>query len=99
MQSPAANKVREIVRIIILPTVVFVELVNFRFRNRPEWREEVEIAASIGLADVLGIKRAVAARIFLRRLLPGGAAAGEFLVADVQMDHAFVDVDLDLVAG
>ena len=72
---------------------------NFRLRDRPAGPQEIEIAALVGLADVLGEHRAVAARIFRRRRLPGGLAAGQFLVADVQMDAALVDVDLDLVAG
>src|SRR4029079_14716266 len=61
--------------------------------------EEIEVAALVSLADVLGEHRAVAARIFRRRLLPGGLAARHLRVADMQMDRPLVDVDLDLVAG
>src|SRR5260370_25645420 len=61
--------------------------------------KELEAAALVGLADVLGEHRAIAARVFRRRLFPDRLAAGHLGVADVQMDRALVDVDLDLVAG
>ncbi len=68
-------------------------------RECPERRQEIEIAAFVGLADVLRIHGAVAARVTRRRLFPGGAAARQLLVRHVQMDAALVDIDLDLVAG
>src|SRR5690348_9632156 len=74
-------------------------LMNLRLRHRRLALQEIEVAALVGLTDMLGEHRAVAARIFRRRLFPGGLAAGELSVADVQMDRALVDVDLDLVAG
>src|SRR5262245_35343780 len=72
---------------------------NLRLGDLPLAGEEVEVAAFVGLADMGGEHGAVAAHVMRRRLLPGGAAAGELLVADMQMDAAGVDVDLDLVAG
>src|SRR5690349_8029747 len=74
-------------------------LMNLRLRHLAGGGEEVEVAAVVGLADVLGEHRAVAARIFRRRLLPGGTALRHFLVADVEMNLAGRHVDLDLVAG
>src|SRR5438876_410382 len=72
---------------------------NLRLGHRRLALEKIEVAALVGLADVLGEHRAVAARVFRRRLFPGSLAAGQLAVADVQMDRALVDVDLDLVAG
>src|SRR6476620_9722782 len=74
-------------------------LVNLRLGHRSLALEEIEVAALVGLADVLGEHRAVAARIFWRRLLPVGLATGHLGIADVKVDAALVDVDLDLVAG
>src|SRR5689334_20010421 len=73
--------------------------VNFGLRHHGLALQEIEIAALVGLADVLGEHRAIAARVFGGRRRPGGLPAGEFGVADMQMDHPLVDVDLDLVAG
>src|SRR5262245_35719120 len=72
---------------------------NLRFRHFGPTLQKVEIAALIGLADVVGEHRAIAARVFRRRLRPGRLAAGHLLFTDVQMDAASVDVDFDLVAG
>src|SRR6188472_1081865 len=74
-------------------------LMNLRLRHRRLALEKIEVATLVGLADVLGEHRAVAARIFGRWLLPVGLAAGHLGVADVKMDAALVDVDLDLIAG
>ena len=46
-----------------------------------------------------GIHGAIAAGIMRRRRSPGGAPARKFVVADVQMNAACRDIDLDLVAG
>jgi len=54
--------------------------VNFRLGNRAERREEIEIAALIGLADMLRIQRAIASRVTWWELLPGAPAAGKFFV-------------------
>src|SRR6202034_3040624 len=62
-------------------------------------REKIKIAALVGLADMLGIHRAVAAQKVRRRWCPGGATACQFLIADVKMDFSRRDIDLDLVAG
>ena len=74
-------------------------LVNFRLWNRPERRQKIEIAAVVGLSDMLGIKRTIAARIMRRGRFPGGLAAGQFRIRDMQMNAARRDVDFDLVAG
>src|SRR6266446_6002023 len=68
---------------------------NLRLRGRLRAGEEIEIAALVGLADVLREHRAVAARVAGRRRLPGGAAAAKLVVADMQVDAAPSDVDLD----
>ena len=61
--------------------------------------EKIEVTTLIGLADMLGKHRPIAARVFRRRRRPCGLAAGQFRVANVKMDAALVDVDLDFVAG
>src|SRR4249920_2091431 len=73
-------------------------LVNFGFGYCAEWCEKIEIAAVIGLPDVLRIKCAIAARIPWRRLFPVGAASGDFFVRHMEMDAARRHVNLDLVA-
>jgi len=72
---------------------------NLRLGDRPERRKEIEVAAFVGLADVLRVKRTIAARIAGGRGCPGGAAARELLVVHMQMNSARRHVDLDLVAG
>ena len=72
---------------------------NFRFRNGTAGLKKIEIAALVGLPDMFGIKRPIAARIFRGGLLPRRLAARHFGIADVEVDAALVDVDLDLVAG
>src|SRR3954466_13382291 len=72
---------------------------NLRLRHLGLALQEVEIAALVGLADVLGEHRAITARVFRCRRHPGGLPSRELGVADMQMDHPLVDVDLDLVAG
>src|SRR5438874_9622983 len=72
---------------------------DLRLHHRAGGAKEIEVAAFVGLADVLGKHRAVAARIARGRGLPGGAASSKLRIADVQMDAARGDVDLDLVAG
>ena len=67
---------------------------NLRLGDLPLASEEIEVAAFVGLADMLREHRAVAANVMRRRRRPGGAAAGELLVADMQMDAASIDVDL-----
>jgi hypothetical protein len=54
--------------------------VNFRFGNRTKRREKIEITALVGLADVLRVKRAIAARVTWCGLFPRGAAAANFLI-------------------
>src|ERR1700730_18126936 len=73
-------------------------LMNFRLRDRRLALEKIEVAALVGLADVLGKHRAVAAQVMRRRRRPGGAPARQLLLADMQMDAARGDVDFDLVA-
>src|ERR1700678_3692383 len=61
--------------------------------------EKIEVAAFVGLADMLRIHRAVAAGIAWRRRRPGGAPAGQLLLADMEMNFSRRHVDLDVVAG
>jgi hypothetical protein len=60
--------------------------------------EKIEIAALVGLADMLGIHRAVAARVSAAAAASRRRGGAQLLVADVQMDAAGGDVELDLVA-
>ena len=54
--------------------------VDFRLRDRPQRREKIEIAAFVGLPDMLGIKCPVTARVAGLGLLPGSPAFGNFRV-------------------
>src|SRR5437016_3349410 len=60
--------------------------------------EEIEIAALIGLRDVLLVERAIAAREFSGRRLPRRAAAGELLFAHLELELARGDIELDQIA-
>src|SRR4029450_1618022 len=72
---------------------------NLGFRNRARRRKKIKIASFIGLADVLRVQRAVAARVSRRGLLPGGAATGNFLFGHVKVDSTRGAAPLDLVTG
>src|SRR5215813_5523190 len=72
--------------------------VDFRLGNLSFAGEEIEIAALVGLSDVVGEHGAVAADVARRGLFPGRAAAVEFLLGDVQMDPARRHVHLDGIA-
>src|SRR5215470_7978191 len=74
-----------------------IHSMNLRFRNSGAGLQEIEVAAFVGLADMGGEHRPVAAPVTRLGWMPGGAAAGQILFADVQMDAAVGDVDLDLV--
>src|SRR5689334_8510691 len=71
---------------------------NLRFGDRRRALQKIEVAAFVGLSDMLRIHRSIAARIAYRRRRPGGVPALELVVAHMQMDAARGDVDLDLVA-
>src|SRR5215510_10145988 len=73
--------------------------VNFRLGNLPLAGEEIEIAAFVGLPDMGGEHGPVAAKVARGGLLPGCAAAIEFLLRDVQVDAPRRHVQLDRVAG
>src|SRR5258708_3575826 len=83
---------------VVLPIAELV-LVYLRFPYGAERRQKIEIASLVGLPDVFGIQSAVAARITWAWRLPAGAAARHDLVADMQVDAARRNVDLDLVTG
>ena len=61
--------------------------------------EEIEVAALVGLQDVLREHPAVAALVARRRRRPGGAAPRQLVVADLEVDAPRRDVDRDQVAG
>src|SRR5438105_14019359 len=71
---------------------------NLRFRRRSRALEKIEVTALIGLGDVLLIQRAIAPLEVRWRHFPLGAAAGELRVADLQLQAAFGDIELDDVA-
>jgi hypothetical protein len=60
--------------------------------------QEIEVAAFVSLLDVLHKKFAVAAGIDAFFWTPGGAAAGQFIVANEHIELAGRDVELDHVA-
>src|SRR3984957_280067 len=72
---------------------------NLRLRDCAAGEQEIEVATLVGLTDVGGVHRAVAARIVRGGWRPGGAAARDLLVGHVQVDAPRLGVDLDLVAG
>ncbi len=61
--------------------------------------QEIEIAALIGLGDMLLEDDAVTAREVRRGLDPGGLAPGEFSIVDQHVQTAVGHVEHDLVAG
>src|SRR6476661_5224224 len=72
---------------------------NFRLRHFGLALKEIQVAALIRLPDVFGEHRSVTTWIFWRWRRPGRLAARHLGIADVQMNEALVDVDLDLVTG
>src|SRR6187455_1269131 len=64
----------------------------------PRRLEEIEVAAVVGLADVLLVERAEAAVEARRGRLPAGAAARELGIVDVQVELAPGHVQRDGVA-
>src|SRR5215218_6207762 len=73
--------------------------VDLRLRHRRAGLQEVEVAALVGLRDVLQVQRAVAAAVLRGRLLPVGAALLQLLVGHLELETAPRDVQLDQVAG
>src|SRR6185437_14345580 len=61
--------------------------------------EEIEVAALVGLLDVLGVKPGPAAGGGLGRRGPRGAAGRELVVGDVEAQRARGDVERDPVAA
>jgi len=61
--------------------------------------EEIEVAARVGLLDMLGVKPGPAPRGGPRRRGPRGAAGRELVVWDVEGKRAVRDVERDPVAG
>src|ERR1700676_4105029 len=71
---------------------------NLRFRRRSRAFKEIEVTTLIGLGDVLLVQRAIAALEARWRHFPLGAPACELGVADLQLQTAFGDIELDDVA-
>src|SRR5215471_16858160 len=74
-------------------------LVDFWFGDGAERREEIEIAAFVGLPDMLGVQRPVTAWVMGCGLSPGGTTPGEIFIRDVEVNAALADIHFDLVAG
>ena len=95
--ATASNRSGDRPRVVVAifsPSVKF-----FRFGDRRRAFEKVEVAALVGLADM---RRNTWRRSRAHKAAagcPGGAPARKFVVADMRMDAACRDVDLDLVAG
>src|SRR5438552_15164391 len=66
-------------------------------RGRPRL-EEIEIAALVGLRDVLEVELAETARVARCRRLPGGAAARELVRIDEKLQLSRRHVERDAVA-
>ena len=66
---------------------------DLRFRRRHRAHQHVEVAALVGLGDVIGVDRAETALELALGRCPGGTAGGKDLVGDVQMQAAAVDID------
>src|SRR6195952_2987010 len=75
--------------------------VDHRFGDRRAefGAQEIEVAAFVGLLDVLGEHPAIAAFETCRGRCPFRAPAGQFRVGYLHADAAGVDVDADDVAG
>src|SRR3954471_2577066 len=89
-----------LVRVASVSFVMSRSLVNRRLADRRAeiGLEEVEVAAVIGLLDMLGEHPAIAAFEAALRLLPGGASLVEFGFAHVEIDGAGGHVERDAVA-
>src|SRR5262245_55901605 len=70
-----------------------------RLRHGRTVLQEIEVAAGVGLADVLLEHAAVAALVAGRQRHPGGAALRQLRVRDAEVQVALSHVDLDLIAG
>src|SRR3954453_15240276 len=89
-----------LLRVASLSFVMSFSLVNRRLADRRAeiGLEEVEVAAVIGLLDVLGEHPAIAAFETSLRRLPGGAAFCQLGFADTEIDGARGHVEADAVA-
>src|SRR3954471_23880020 len=89
-----------LLRVASLSFVMSFSLVNRRLADRRAeiGLEEVEVAAVIGLLDVLGEHPAVAAFEAALGLLPGGAALFQLGLRHIEIDGARSDIERDAVA-
>ncbi len=72
---------------------------DFRLLSRAGGLQKIEIAAAIGLPDVLREHRTIAPREARFRRQPLRFAFGEFDVVDMEMDAPRRNVYLDQIAG
>src|SRR5260370_24455117 len=72
--------------------------VNFRLRDARSALQKIEVAAFVGLADVLREDGAVAALEFAGRGLPGAFSLLQFCLGNLQVQNPLVDIELDEVA-
>src|SRR3954462_3581958 len=89
-----------LLRVASLSLVISYSLVNRGLADRRAeiGLEEVEVAAVIGLLDVLGEHPAIAALEAALGLLPGGAALVELGLRHIKIDGAGSDIERDAVA-
>src|SRR3954468_24084399 len=89
-----------LLRVASVSLVISRSLVNRRLADRRAeiGLEEVEVAAVIGLLDVLGEHPAIAALEAALGLLPGGAALFELGLRHIEIDGAGGDVEADAIA-
>src|SRR4051812_44614327 len=89
-----------LLRVASLSLVMSRSLVNRGLADRRAeiGLEEVEVAAVIGLLDVLGEHPAIAALEAAFGLLPGGAALVELGLRHIEIDGAGSDIERDAVA-
>src|SRR3546814_8609515 len=76
-------------RVVILP-----DSVDLRFRRRPRAHQHVEVAALVGLGDVVGVDGAEAALELAGRRDPGGAPGVELGLGHVEVQSSAGDVQL-----
>src|SRR5688572_11786837 len=77
---------------------VTASVVGIGIRRRRAVMEKIEVAALVGLGNVIREHLAVAARVVRRARLPGGLALRELRLAHLELELPRLDVELDHVA-
>src|SRR5438270_13982301 len=86
-----------VARIAFINSCQAAHLVNLGFRDGCRSLEEIEIAAFIGLSNMLQEQLSVSARINSFPRTPGRATVGKLLFADLHVQLSLADVEFNHV--